>query len=818
MIRSIDLSWLRRGGLFAKYVILLVGLVFFVLAINGALEIWITYRDTQSSLVNTMDDRAEATAHRIEVAMSDLERQISWVTRASVVTTEQRRADYALLMQQVPAVSQLSHLDGDGREQLRLSRYTVSVGSDGNFSRDIRFRQTVARGVYFSEPFFRDGKAFMSIGVAHSARAAGVTIADIDLKFLSEFLSDGSAGRSGRAYIVDDKGQLLASSDKADVPGTNLAARPQVAAALKGAAIPHRGISRNDEQVLTASERAPRLGWTVFYEQPLSQALAPIHDLIVRLLILIALSLIVAIVAGLLLARRMLTPIEALRAGASRFGEGDFAHRISVETHDELQELAEQFNGMAAQLNESYSRLESKVEERTRDLARSVNELRVLEEVGRAVSSSLDLDAVLPTVAARALEITHADAVLIYSYDSTHGQFELVEANGVARANDDAHRIIAEPSILGEAATRGRPIAVPDLDAADEHPLKAIVIAAGFHAVLVVPLADQTGVLGSLIVLRRAAGDFPENVIGLMKTFAHQAVLAMRNARLFHEVDHKGRELASAHAVVQSQAQKLREQTDQLLDWNRSLEERVQKQLSEIERIRRLERFLAPQVAQLIASSDGHDELLASHRREVTVVFCDLRGFTAFTESSEPEEVMNVLREYHAALGECIFRYEGTLDRYAGDGVMVLFNAPIQFPDHVQRAVRMAVEMRDNVGALTRKWTNRGHNLGFGVGIALGYATLGQIGFDRRLEYAAVGSVTNLGSRLCDEARAGQIIVSQRVFGVVETQVEARPIAPLQLKGFNRPVPAVEIVAWRGETELASPISISPALPNASSL
>ena len=205
------------------------------------------------------------------------------------------------------------------------------------------------------------------------------------------------------------------------------------------------------------------------------------------------------------------------------------------------------------------------------------------------------------------------------------------------------------------------------------------------------------------MVLRKNAGEFSTNLIGLMKTFAHQSVLAMRNARLFTEVDHKSRELASAHSTVRQQADKLQEQTDQLKDWNKSLEERVETQLGEIERIRRLERFLAPQVAQLIASSDGHEGLLDSHRREVTVVFCDLRGFTAFTESTEPEEAMNVLREYHAALGELIFRYEGTLDRYAGDGVMILFNAPIQFEDHTKRAVKMAVEMRDTIGLLDRE-------------------------------------------------------------------------------------------------------------------
>jgi len=212
--------------------------------------------------------------------------------------------------------------------------------------------------------------------------------------------------------------------------------------------------------------------------------------------------------------------------------------------------------------------------------------------------------------------------------------------------------------VLGEAALKGEPIAIADLTDAADHLLREVAVAGGFHSVLVVPLVDQKGILGSLVVLRRPAGEFSPNLIGLMRTFAHQAVLAMRNARLFTEVNQKSRELASAHATVQQQAAKLQEQTDQLKNWNRSLEQRVEKQLAEIERIRRLERFLAPQVAQLIASSDGHDSLLDSHRREVTVVFCDLRGFTAFTEAAEPEEAMNVLREYHASLGELIFRYE----------------------------------------------------------------------------------------------------------------------------------------------------------------
>ena len=795
-----DKIWFLREGLFGKYVIALVGLVVFVLAVNGAMEIWISYRGIKTTLNDGMSEKAEATAKHIEQSMADLERQISWATRAYSNTIELRRADYAQLLRQVPQVSQLSLLDPRGHEQLRLSRRTANVGSNLDFSRDISFSEASSRGTGYAPPYFRGEHPYMSVALSHSD--SNVTVAEIDLDFLGEFLGEAQVGKVASAYLVDGKGQVLASSSKGPEVAKDLASLPQVAAVIKRGTPLATGTDSAGHDVLTTSSPVPKLGWFVFYEQPTAQALTPIRDQLARIALLIALGLVVAIIAGTIMARRMLVPITALRAGARRLGAGEFGHRIEVKTSDELEELANQFNSMAGQLAETYSDLEGKVKERTRVLAQSINELKVLEEVGRAVASSLDLNAVLPTVAARALEITHADAVLIYGYDAESRQFSLTEAIGIDKAAEGGHRAIDEAgSPLGDAAAKAEPISIPNLDATSEHPLRDMAIAAGFHSVLVVPLVDQQGILGSLVVLRQSAGVFSPNLIGLMKTFAHQAVLAMRNARLFSEVDHKSRELLSANDTVREQADKLQQQTDQLKDWNKSLEQRVETQLGEIERIRRLERFLAPQVAQLIASSDGHEGLLDSHRREVTVVFCDLRGFTAFTEQTEPEEAMNVLREYHAALGELIFRYEGTLDRYAGDGVMILFNAPIQFEDHTPRAVRMAVEMRDAIGELTGKWRNRGHNLGFGIGIALGYATLGQIGFEQRLEYAAIGSVTNLASRLCDEARANQIVVSRRVYGMVEQWVEGRPIDDLNLKGFNHPVLAAEILSWREEVD-----------------
>jgi len=238
----------------------------------------------------------------------------------------------------------------------------------------------------------------------------------------------------------------------------------------------------------------------------------------------------------------------------------------------------------------------------------------------------------------------------------------------------------------------------------------------------------------------------------------------------------------------------IRQQATELAEWNRELEDRVEEQVVQIDRMGRLKRFLSPQVADLIVSS-GDDSFLESHRREITVVFCDLRGFTAFAETTEPEVTMTVLREYHTALGDLVFRFEGTLERFTGDGLMVFFNDPMPCPDASIRSVRMAVAMQDRVADLAQEWHRSGHELGFSVGIAQGYATLGRVGFEGRFDYAAIGTVTNLAARLCDAADAGKILVSQRVHAAVDDLVVSNQVSELPLKGFSRPVTAYEIVA-----------------------
>ena len=687
-------NWLRPSGLFGKYVVAFVGLVVFVLAVNVALETWSMYRETTVTVAGAESEKAEATAHRVDQFLAEIERQISWVTRASVVSLEQRRADYMQLLQQASAIDELAQLDGDGREQLRVSRFDVARrGAD--YSRDPRFTEAVARGSWWSPVSFRGDVPYVLFAMAHPGRNAGVTVAELNLKFLSEFVTTRDAGKLGYAYIVGPQGRLLASSDANWRVGTDLSGLSQVAAMIAGTKPAAIGEDPGRHQVLVGAATIPSINLFVFFEQPLNQAISPIYGFLIRIGGLLGLSLALAVTAGVFLARHMVVPIHKLQSGARRLAASEFDHRIEVNTKDEIEDLADQFNRMAAELQESYTRLEHKVEERTRDLAQSVRELKGLEEIGRAIASSLDLNAVLSTIVTRAVEITGADAGAIYSYNPALGVFDLAESFGIGRSCLDkirAVRISKDDPVFGLAASGRKAISIPDLEHAADYPLRGAALAAGFNSVLVVPLAGQR-VLGALVLQRKTRGDFPPNTIGLMYTLAHQSVLAMNNAGLFREVDRRGRELAAAHDTVQQQAAKLKVQTEQLLSWNALLEERVATQLGEIERISRLQRFLAPQVAQVIASSDGHESLLASHRREVTVVFCDLRGFTAFTESAEPEEVMAILRQYHAALGELVYRYEGTLERFAGDGILTLFNDPIPKPRAWPRLRQLSVSL-----------------------------------------------------------------------------------------------------------------------------
>ena len=311
------------------------------------------------------------------------------------------------------------------------------------------------------------------------------------------------------------------------------------------------------------------------------------------------------------------------------------------------------------------------------------------------------------------------------------------------------------------------------------------------------PLSRQGKAIGVMIVTRGEVQPFQQGDLDLMEGFADQAVIAIENARLLSE-------LRESYRLVQQQAGKLEAQSQELVKLNQQLERRVADQVGEIERMGRLRRFLPPQVADLIVAS-GTEKQLESHRREITALFCDLRGFTGFSESSDPEDVMALLSEYHAAIGEIIIKYSGTLERYAGDGVMVIFNDPVPVENPALQAVLMALDMRAAIGGLIEKWRDLGHDLGFGIGIAHGFATLGTIGFEGRRDYAAIGTVSNVASRLCDEAKPGQILISPRVRQAVEKGVTVEPVGEFALKGIRRPMMAYNALGSSAfQTELMS--------------
>ena len=261
-------------------------------------------------------------------------------------------------------------------------------------------------------------------------------------------------------------------------------------------------------------------------------------------------------------------------------------------------------------------------------------------------------------------------------------------------------------------------------------------------------------------------------------------------------ITEKNRALEALYAEISDKNRQVEEQAAQIAEWNARLEARVTEQVARIGQMSKLTRFLSPKISDLIMSGDADDSLKA-RRTEITVVFVDLRGFTGFTETAEPEEVMSVLRDYHAELGREIMAHDGTIEHFAGDGAMILFNAPVQVDNHELQAIRMALRMRESVAVLARGWKKHGYGLGFGVGIAGGYATIGAIGYEGRLEYSAIGTVVNLAARLCGEAGDSQILISPRIFSKTEAQIDVEPVGELSLKGFNRPVPAYNVLAIR---------------------
>jgi signal transduction histidine kinase len=550
-----------RGKLFRKYVALFLAVVCVALLTSGLSEIWFSYQEHKGSLIRIQREQAEAAATKIGQFIKEIESQIGWTTQLpwSPGTLEQRRFDGLRLLRQVPAITELAQLDATGREQLRVSRLAMDVvGSQTDYSKDPKFVDALARKVYYGPVYFRrESEPYMTVALAGTRRDAGVSVAEVNLKLIWDVVSQIKVGQHGQAYVVDAQGRLIAHPDISLVlRNTDLSRLAQVQAArTAGGPAPEQVQEAQDLQgrrVLTAHAPVEPLGWRVFVELPADEAYAPLYASIQRSGALLGGGLIFAFLAGTFLARRMVGPIQALRAGAARLGGGDLSQRISIKTGDELEALADQFNDMAGRLQESYADLEKKVEIRTQELARSVQELQALGEVSQTVNSTLDIDTVLTTIVAKAVQLSGTDAGTIYTFDESHREFRLRATHGMTEEMIKAiaaQHITFRDANMGIATTQRRPIQVPDARKERQTPMNDIVLREGYRALLVMPLLRPDRIVGALVVRRKHPGEFPKNIVDLLDTFAAQSVVAIQNARLFREIEEKGRELeiASKH-------------------------------------------------------------------------------------------------------------------------------------------------------------------------------------------------------------------------------------------------------------------------------
>jgi class 3 adenylate cyclase len=566
------------GRLVRRTFVIALVLVSGGLLVSGAVELFLRYHESVESIRVLQREMAKGAAFKIHQFVQEIERTMRASTQTADIVSAGLTDSYELqlikLLKVAPAITTAVALDADGRERFKISRVQMVQPEDLVDRVTDEAFLTARNGssffgpVYFvheSEPYAR-----IAVPIKRFTKVIGVLIAEVNLKHIWNVVSQIQVGQSGYAYVVSDAADLIAHPDISLVlKGRNLRDLAQVKAALAGSPNPLAAQQNYAGQnVFAAYAIIPDLGWIVLVERPADEALAPMYSSLFRTGALLVVGLIIAVLASLLIGFRVVRPLQALRQGAARIGAGELDHRIDVQTGDELEGLADEFNDMTDKLKESY------------------------------------------------------------------------------------------------------------------------------------------------------AG---------------------------------------------------------------------------IERVSQLKRFFSPQLAEHIVSS-GEESLTESHRQEITVVFCDLRNFTEFSSTAEPEEAMRVLQEYYKAIGSLLRRFEATIEHFAGDGLMAFFNDPLPCPDPEARAVRMAVMMQQDVGKLTEAWDKRGINLGFGVGISSGYATLGHIGSEEQFHYAAIGSVANLASRLCDEARSGQILISEAVYAKVEELAEVEPIGELSLKGFPKPVPVLQVV------------------------
>ena len=543
-----------RSRLFTKYVALFVAVVGVALLSNGIFEVFFYYREHKAALIRIQHEQAEAAAAKIGQFIKEIESQLGWTTQLpwSAGSIEQRRFDALRLLRQVPAITELAQVDSTGKERLRVSRLAMDVVDSGlDLSKDPKFTEAVAHKVYYGPVYFRrESEPYMTLALAGTRKDAGVSIAEVNLKLIWDVVSQIKVGERGHAYVVGPGGRLIAHPDISLVlRNTDMSKLAQVQAAQSGANGESLEGTKNiqDQEVLTASAPITPLGWTMFVELPVEEAYASLYAALQRLAIVLAAASLFAVLAGILLARRMVGPIQALRAGAERIGSGDFAQHISIETGDELEGLANQFNEMGARLQESYADLENKVEQRTSELSESLQQQTATADVLKVISrSAFDLKSVLTTLTESAKSLCGASLGMITLRDGEVMRLR-AESGCTPAFVDFMHTHPIRPgreTITGRVFMDGTPVHVADVELDSEYSFGNAPTIGDYRAVLAVPLMRDGAVEGVLLLGRPAPGSFSQRQVDLVQTFADQAVIAIENVRLFEQVQERTRELS----------------------------------------------------------------------------------------------------------------------------------------------------------------------------------------------------------------------------------------------------------------------------------